>query len=157
MKDAHGFETGFCQFTVKFRVTTYTSGNELPGPAVHFGDYTSYRDAQQVLADCGFTNGEFGWRKGYTDADIRKVIEYGDPIPAPDPVKAATDQKVYVIKFLRDDGTSQGDFHSRTIFGKEEFDRCHNIIRDEGWQVIDIKEYSTTDAASLRALQGKGM
>lgn len=83
VKDEDGFVTGVCKFTIKHRVTTYTSGNELRGDPVHFGDFPSDRDARQALADDGFTNGQFGWRKGYTDANIREVTEYSD-LAAPD-------------------------------------------------------------------------
>ena len=69
-------ETGVCDYAPIYTVTTYTSGNELRGPAVHFGKFDSDRSARQALADAGFTNGQFGWRKGYTDATIVKSTEY---------------------------------------------------------------------------------
>lgn len=84
------YETGLCSFTVKWRVTTYTSGTELRGPERHFGDYPAERDARQALADCGFTNGKFGWRRGPTDATIQKVVEYGEAVdlsPAAKPLE----------------------------------------------------------------------
>ena len=70
-------ERGMCDYAPIYTVTTYTSGNELRGPAVHFGKFDSDRSARQALADAGFTNGQFGWRKGgYTDATIVKSTEY---------------------------------------------------------------------------------
>jgi len=69
-------ETGVCDYVPIYTVTTYTSGNELRGPAVHFGKFDSDRSARQALTDAGFTNGQFGWRKGYTDATIVKSTEY---------------------------------------------------------------------------------
>ncbi len=71
-----GFETGVCGYQVKWKVFTYTSGNELRGPEVLFGEFVDEMDARQALADGGFTNGQFGWRKGYTDAVIQRVVEY---------------------------------------------------------------------------------
>ena len=70
------FVTGTCGYTVKWVVTTYTSGNELRGRPEHFGEYPEERDAKQALADDGFTNGQFGWRRGYTDAEISRRVEY---------------------------------------------------------------------------------
>lgn len=70
------FETGTCGYVIKWKAFTYTSGNELRGPEVLFGEYADEMDAKQALADDGFTNGEFGWRKGYSDASIRRVVEY---------------------------------------------------------------------------------
>tara|TARA_R110000851_G_scaffold1315_1_gene4758 strand:+ start:296 stop:523 length:228 start_codon:yes stop_codon:yes gene_type:complete len=71
-----GFETGRCGYIVKWRITTYTSGNELRGTPAYLGDFESERDARQHLADNDFTDGEFGWRKGYVDASIARVVQY---------------------------------------------------------------------------------
>jgi hypothetical protein len=75
---AKATENGVCDYAKVWNVTTYTSGNELRGPAVHFGEFTTERDARQSLADAGFTNGQFGWRKGYTDATISPKTVYSN-------------------------------------------------------------------------------
>jgi hypothetical protein len=84
-------ERGICDFKTVYIVTTYTSGTELQGTPTHFGKYDSDRDARQALADDGFTNGQFGWRKNtYTDATISKSVEYSNHRTdlAPDPLRA---------------------------------------------------------------------
>ena len=77
------YETGVCPFTVKYKVFTYTSGNELRGDEVFWNEFPSERDAAEAMAnsDMKFTKTEWGWRSGsYTTASIRRVGEYGDPI-----------------------------------------------------------------------------
>jgi hypothetical protein len=75
-QDAPELLRGICDFAVGFNVTIYTSGTELRGPAVHFGTYETEQDAKQALADAGFTNGQWGWRYGYTDAVISQGVNY---------------------------------------------------------------------------------
>jgi hypothetical protein len=76
--DVAGLElpSGICDFETVWVVTTYTSGNELRGKPEHFGEYASAMDARQALADDGFTNGQWGWRMGYSDAEISKHIKH---------------------------------------------------------------------------------
>ena len=76
--------SGICDFETVWVVTTYTSGNELRGKPEHFGEYASEMDARQALADDGFTNGQWGWRKGYSDAEISRRIKYFNHRPATD-------------------------------------------------------------------------
>lgn len=72
-------EIGVCDYERLWVVTTYTSGNELRGKPEHYGSFRSERNAKQALADDGFTNGEFGWRKNtYTDATISPTIKYSN-------------------------------------------------------------------------------
>ena len=79
MDNTQAAPEGSCDYKTVHVVTTYTSGNELRGHPVLFGKYPSDRDAKQALADAGFTNGEWGWRKGgYTDAEISSKVEYSN-------------------------------------------------------------------------------
>jgi hypothetical protein len=75
------FETGVCNYTIKFKVYSHTSGNELSGPQVLDGEFETHRDAEEWLAN---RNGNFTlvgpnqWRggSGYTRAYIQRVVEY---------------------------------------------------------------------------------
>ena len=80
-RDKAGFETGICKFTVVHRVTTYTSGNELRGSPEPFGDFESEDAAARALVNDprNFTKGQFGWRGGYSEAVIQRVVLYGEP------------------------------------------------------------------------------
>jgi hypothetical protein len=69
-------EKGVCDYAKRHRVITHTSGNELQGPAVTFGCYDSNGEARQALADAGFTDTKWSWRKGYTTAYIAPFVEY---------------------------------------------------------------------------------
>ena len=79
------YETGTCDYTVKWKVYTQTSENELRGRDVFWGEFPSELDARIAMANAPecFTKGEWGWRArgGYTTADIRRVVEYGDLKP----------------------------------------------------------------------------
>jgi hypothetical protein len=97
---ARGPECGICDFKTVYIVTTYTSDTELRGTPVPFGKYDSERDARQALADDGFTNGQFGWRKNtYTDATISKSVEYSNHRAdlAPDPL---ADARVAALEWM---------------------------------------------------------
>ena len=91
IKAVVGFDVGLSLSVRKHRVTTYTSGNELQGSPVHYGDFEDDRGARQALADGGFTNGEFGWRKGYTSAFISVITHYIDITDQPAAAQAIRD------------------------------------------------------------------
>lgn len=110
-------ENGVCDYAQVWIVKTYTSGNELRGPAVHLGKFETDRDARQALADEGFSNGKFGWRKGYTDATIVKSTEYTNYRAASRPVTAAELEQTRV----GDIGNRYGGISIRCIDGKPEW------------------------------------
>ena len=58
-------ERGICTYSVWYQVNTNTSGNELRGREVFFGEYASQQR---------------GWRSadGYTTAAISRVVYYDD-------------------------------------------------------------------------------
>lgn len=74
---------GTCKYVIVYRVTTQTSGNELPGPSVHWGDFPSEPAASIALANAPekFTRKEFGWQgnSGYTTAHISRTVLYDFP------------------------------------------------------------------------------
>jgi hypothetical protein len=76
MMEAPELNRGMCDFELVWTVHTYTSGNELRGRPEAFGEFKSAMEARQALADAGFTNGQRGWQKGYSDATITKHTKH---------------------------------------------------------------------------------
>ena len=78
------FETGTCTYTVKWKVYTQTSGTELRGPDVLYGEYASELDATYALtADEKYLFSRDRWfpttwrsKNGYTTAYITRTVEY---------------------------------------------------------------------------------
>ena len=75
-------ERGICTYSVWYVVNTNTSGDELRGRDVFFGEYASEQSAKLALVESrrNFANGQRGWRSadGYTTANISRVVYYDD-------------------------------------------------------------------------------
>lgn len=75
------FETGTCNYTIKWNVYFHVSGTELRGPQEKMGEYETKLDAEYALVEDGFSRKEAGsnyWRGrgGYAEGYITRVVEY---------------------------------------------------------------------------------
>ncbi len=68
------FETVICDVVYRASQTFTDSEGRPNGKNEVLGDFETRREAEQELADKGFTRTDFGWRGNYVDGSVSRIL-----------------------------------------------------------------------------------